>query len=421
MHAARTNGVGVNFRTMLAALSIRASLTLAVLPALLLIAACPAQAQTETVLHRFTGTRDGYDFTSPLTSDGAGNFYGTTSVGGRGYGTVYELSPKQGGGWKQTVLHTFTNARDGAYPSLTSLIFDKQGNLYGVTSEGGANNFGVVFKLHPVGRHWAETVLYSFASGAGGVYPFNGPIMDAEGNLYGRNYVYTESGISEGVFELSPSKRGWTEKVIYDNGINTGNPDGGGITMDTAGRIFGVYWTTFAPSAAFELLPNGKGGWNSKVIYTFDENIFPIGVPQLDKSGNLYGTAQSRSSPGMVYQLSPGKNGQWSLKTLYAFEGGTDGSNPYAGIVFDAEGNIYGTTVSGGKSNLGTVFELAAPVGKGSYREKVLWSFNGKDGSAPLSSVLLEGVGHLYGTTTTGGGTGCYGLEGCGVAFELIP
>jgi hypothetical protein len=120
----------------------------------------------------------------------------------------------------------------------------------------------------------------------------------------------------------------------------------------------------------------------------------------------------------MVYKLSPQKNGQSTLKNLYAFEGGNDGSNPYAGIEFDAAGNIYATTVTGGKSNLGTVFELA--VGKSSYREKVLWSFHGKGGSAPLSSLVFD-AGNLYGTTTTGGGTGCYGYEGCGVAFELTP
>jgi hypothetical protein len=183
-----------------------------------------------------------------------------------------------------------------------------------------------------------ETVLCSFASGAGGAYSFNGPIMDKAGNLYRRDYVYKVGSISEGVFEVSPSKNGWTQKVIYDNGVNTGNPDGGGITMDAAGDIFGVYWTTFTPSGAFELSPNGKGGWNSKVIHTFDQNIFAIGVPVLDKSGSLYGTGQGTSNPGMVYKLSPKTDGQWTLKNLYAFKGGTDGSNPYAGIEFDAAG-----------------------------------------------------------------------------------
>ena len=419
MHSAWTNGVvpKPGWAKLVASI-LRGCSALTVLSALL--ATYPATAQTETVLHRFSGTRSGYDFTSPLTPDGAGNLYGTTSVGGRGYGTVFELSPSGSGGWKQTVLHTFTNGKDGAYPNLTSLIFDKQGNLYGMTPEGGANNFGVVFKLHQVEKRWAETVLYSFASGAGGVYPFNGPIMDAAGNLYGRDYVYSEAGISEAVFELSPSRGRWAERVIYDNGVDTGNPNGGGITMDAAGNIFGVYWTNPGPSEAFALSPNGKGGWNSKVIYTFAEDIFPVGVPVLDKSGSLYGTAQGTSNLGMVYKLSPGKNEEWSLKTLYTFKGGSDGSNPYAGIAFDANGNIYGTTVTGGQFSLGTVFELALSVGKGSYQEKVLWSFNGKDGSAPLSSVV-PGAGNLYGTTTTGGGTGCYGYEGCGVAFELTP
>ena len=330
--------------------------TLALLSALLLIAARPAQTQTETVLHKFIGSRSEQDAKSSLTSDGAGNFFGTTDGGSKGYGNVFELSPSGNGGWNETVLHAFTNGLDGGFPDFSTVIFDSHGNLYGTTSKGGAYEFGVAFKLHPSGKRWVETVLYNFNSGPGGVYPFNGLIMDAAGNLYGRDYVYSESGIFEGVFELSPSGHGWTEKVIYNNGVITGNPGGGGLTMDAAGNIFGVFWTSFASSQAFELSPNGKGDWNSRVIHTFGQGTYPVGVPVLDKSGNLYGTAQAASNLGMVYKLTARKNAEWPLKSLYAFKGGTDGSNPYAGIVFDAAGNIYGTTVTGGKSNLGTVF-----------------------------------------------------------------
>jgi uncharacterized repeat protein (TIGR03803 family) len=230
------------------------ALTLAVLSALLLIAAHPPPVQTGTVLYSFTGGSDGGQPFARLTSDGAGNFYGTTTIGGLGYGTVFELSPNGNGGCNETVLHAFTRGADGAYPLVSPVIFDGQGNLYGTASEGGANEFGVVFELSPAGKSWNETVLYNFASGAGGVYPFNGLIMDPAGNFYGTDNVY-QSGhaITEGVFELSPSGGSWTEKVIYDNETAVANFGGGGLTMDSAGNIFGVSSGGFEPQTVFDL------------------------------------------------------------------------------------------------------------------------------------------------------------------------
>ncbi len=138
----------------------------------------------------------------------------------------------------------------------------------------------------------------------------------------------------------------------------------------------------------------------------------------VDKGGNLYGTlteeAESKSH-GLVYRLSPGE-GKWTAKTLYSFKGGTDGAGPFAGVVFDAAGNIYGTTEYGGVSGDGTVFELVAPAGKGhTYTEKILWSFDSTDGDHPEGSLILDGAGNLYGTTSAGGS------DGSGVVFEVTP
>jgi hypothetical protein len=109
-------------------------------------------------------------------------------------------------------------------------------------------------------------------------------------------------------------------------------------------------------------------------------------------------------------------------RTSRRFDSGpNDGSDPEAGLLFDTTGDIYGTTFSGGQFNLGTVFELKAPADNGGYRERVLWNFNGADGSGPLGSVVLDPIGDLFGLTSTGGGKGCYGFEGCGVAFEVAP
>ncbi len=405
------------------------SARLAVLSALLAIltAGSSVAAQTGTVLYAFTGGSDGGQPFARLTADGAGNFYGTTAVGGLGYGTVFELSPNGSGGWTETVLHAFTGGADGAYPLGSPVIFDGQGNLYGTAVEGGANGFGVVFELSPARKGWNETVLYNFASGAGGVYPFNGLIMDSAGNFYGTDNVY-QSGhaITEGVFELSQSGGNWTEKVIYDNEVAVANFGGGGLTMDSAGNIFGVSSGGFLPQIVFELSPNGHGGWNSTMLHSFQKRYYAEGTPVLDKSGNVYGTTSSggASNNGTVYKLSPGKNGKWTEEVLYAFKGGTqDGSAPYAGIVFDAAGNIYGTTAGGGPSDDGTVFELVASVGKGrhGYQEKVLWSFNGTDGSQPFGSLILDGAGNLYGTAALGGNSGCTNDQGCGVVFEVTP
>jgi uncharacterized repeat protein (TIGR03803 family) len=402
--------------TKLAATMIRGALTLAVLPALLLLAARPAQAQSETVLYNFTGGSDGSHPMSGLTSDGAGNFYGTTNAGGLGYGTVFELSPNGSGGWNETAIHNFELA-DGAIPD-GSVIFDSVGNLYGTAAWGGANAYGVVFKLSPAGASWTEIVLYSFAGGPDGAIPESGLIMDPAGNLYGT--TWNGGAKNEGtVFELHPSAGGWTEQVIYASADHIYN----GLAMNAAGNIFGV-----SASTVFELSPNGSGGWTPATIYNFagaPDGGFAQGAPVLDQAGNLYGTTLQGGANGygIVYKLTLGSKGTWTEKILYSFKGGTkDGSGPTAGIVFDAAGNIYGTTGYAGTSSDGTVFELVAPVGTGSYKEKILWSFNGANGYDPLTSLILDSAGILYGTTSWGGPAYALGgANGYGVVFEVNP
>jgi len=407
-----------NLKTQFAVLA----LSLSLLSALLLIAARPAQAQTESVLYNFCSAANCTDGSHPqsrLTSDGQGNFYGTTETGGTfGPGTVFELSPDGSGGWNETVLYSFTGGADGGYPEFSYVIFDSGGNLYGTTFNGGATGDGVVFELSPVGGGWTETVLYSFANGTDGAYPVNGLIRDTAGNLYGTTY---QGGNTAGtVFELSPSGGSWTEQLIYS--FSSSAPDNeAGLTMDSSGNIFGA-----SASTVFELSPNGSGGWNPTVIHTFPsapkDGSSPQGTLVLDAAGNLYGTTTKGGAKdyGTVYKLSLGTNGKWKEKILHSFTGATkDGSEPWAGIVFDAAGNIYGTSVLGGNGNCdsgcGTVFELVALVGTGSYKEKVLWSFNAKDGALPYSSLILDSAGNLYGTTGSGG------QSGDGVVFEVNP
>ncbi len=397
------------------------TLSLAVLCALPFITTRPAQAQTETVLYYFCSKggdecTDGAHPTSGLTPDSAGNFYGTTYYGGRGYGTVFELSPNGKGGWEEKVLHSFSGGKDGSNPYLSNLIFDSAGNLYGTTYYGGIaqsqDGFGTVFKLSPAGKGWKETVLHSFAGGTDGVFPVNGLIMDSQGNLYGTT---AGNNNEEGtVFELSPSDKGWKQQTIY-----TDVTDGAGLTMDTAGNIFGVSrWV------AFELSPNGSGGWNPTVIYTFKtkdkQSPNPEGTLVFDSNGNLYGTTAGVDccgggsyTDGYVYELSPTEEGPWTFTKIVTFEGET-GANPQGGVVLDAAGNIYGATANGGGPNDGVVFGLIGP-NEGRYKEKIYLEFNNSNGAQPLGNLTIDNEGNLYGTASQGG------TLNTGLVFEVTP
>ncbi|MGB6385789.1 MAG: choice-of-anchor tandem repeat GloVer-containing protein [Terriglobales bacterium] len=395
----------------------------------LTFAARAAQAQTETVLYSFTGGSDGGFPGSRLTSDGKGNFYGTTEKGALGYGTVFELSPNGGGGWNETTLYSFTDGADGGEPLRSYVMFDKVGNLYGETYYGGneaggcgLSGCGVVFKLSPVGENWTETVLYSFVGGVDdGSHPGGGLIMDGSGNLYGTTF----SGGSTGggiVFELSPSGGNWTERVIYTSGTDVyGIGMAGGLTMDGAVTILGANY-----DSVFELSPSGNGGWNQTVLHTFTAPVSEdcaalcaVGTPLLDMAGNIYGTTLVGGPWGIVYKLTPGKKGKWTEKVLHAFGGPHhDGASPPGALVVDAAGNIYGMSGLGDIDNFeGTIFELSPPVGTGKYVDTILWNFSasGNGGSDPSGGLIRDSAGNLYGTTIKGG-TG-----GHGVAFELTP
>lgn len=411
------------------------ALALAAISILLPITARPALAVTETVLYNFIGGIYGGLPTAHLTSDGAGNFYGTTWAGGSfSGGTVFELSPN-GNSWNEKVLYNFCsapNCSDGANPR-SYVIIDKTGNIYGTTYYGGApgcfGTCGVVFELSPEGGNWTESVLYTFPTGGvEGFSPTNGLIMDQTGNLYGTTRCggggpeASGCGVGAGtVFQLSFSGGTWTHQIIYAPGSSTGDGIWAGLTMDSAGNIFGA-----TDSAAFELSPDGKGGWTPKVLHTFagspKDGLNADGTPVLDKAGNIYGTTETGGARnyGTVYRLTPvltgKKKGTWTEKILYSFKGSKrDGKYPLDGISFDSAGNIYGTTYLDGKGGNGIVFELVAPVGKASYKEKVLWIFNTTDGEFPYGGVILDDADNLYGTTYQGG------ANGAGVVFELTP
>ena len=407
--ASTTSSARSTLRSMkLATATFGSALALALSFATLLIATRPAQAQTEKVLHSFTGTSDGSLPTSSLTMAPNGNFYGTTSSGGLGFGTVFQLSPNGTGGFSETTLYSFcpvAGCADGQNPTYSNVILDSQGNLYGTAFGGGANGLGVVFELINSGGSWTETVLHSFAGAPDGSNPENGLIMDSAGNLYG---IATTGGTGSGkgcVFELSPSANGWTEKVLYD------------ISSTHSALTFGptqktIYGTSFG--TIFELTQNNSGVWVPTVLFTFNsadaatEGSNPVGTLVPDSAGNLYGTtlAGGANNLGAVFKLTPTVTPPWTETLLYSFGGnakfGPNAATPIAGIVFDSKGNIFGTTKAGGVKNAGTVYELALGA-KGVYNEHIVFSFTGDNGAQPKSSLIMDNSGYLYGTTYAGG------------------
>jgi uncharacterized repeat protein (TIGR03803 family) len=389
--------------------------------AVMLVLVGSLAAQTEQVLYSFTGAADGDNPLSSLTMDAAGNLYGTTFVGGTiNAGVVYELSPDGNGGWTQTVIYTFTGGADGANPYYADVIFDKAGNLYGTTVGGGPNNLGVVFELSPNGNGgWNEAVLHSFAGGIDGQNPYSGLVLDPFGNLYGTTYGGGAYGVGT-VFQL---RRGsgakWIESVIHTFDVKTGSSPAGGLVFDNKGDLFGTTQGggAYNVGVVYVLQYLGKNKWTPRVIHNFtggDDGGYPYAERLIfDKAGNLYGTTEGGgvNSVGVVFKLFQSSKG-WKEQVLYPFNGAVE-SNPFAGVVMDGAGNLYGTCANGNSTTtVGSVYKLT-PSGGGKYTESDLYLFTGKDGEFPESALVRDKAGNLYGTTTVGG------ANRMGVVFEV--
>jgi uncharacterized repeat protein (TIGR03803 family) len=369
-----------------------------------------AQAQTITVLYTFTSTTDGEQPDASLTSDAAGNLYGTTQYGGTkgGFGTAFKLDTTS----KETVLLSFAGTPDAEDP-YSGLTRDKAGNLYGTTLYGGTNGgFGTVFKLHPGGK---ETVVYSFSGTPDGEDPRSVLVRDAAGNLYGTTQYGGTNGGFGTVFKLGPKG-----KLTLLHSF-AGTPDGedpyAGLLRDKAGNLFGTTLyggTNGGFGTVFKLNVKGK----LTLLHSFagtPDGVNPLAGLLRDAAGNLYGTTQyggTNGGYGTVFKL----NVKGKLTLLHSFGGLPDGQNPYARLIRDPAGNFYGTTFYGGASGYGTVFKLDT-TGKFT----ILHSFNySPDGAHPIAGLILDKAGNLYGTTSDGGDTSC-GFSGCGTVFKITP
>ncbi len=391
---------------------------LAMLGVLTMLAPSPGLAQTITVLHNFTGGADGSYPTAGVTFDQQGRIYGTASSDGRydsgvvyrlvregegwvlspiysfnfhdhdgtapyarvifgpdgllygttntggaaNFGTVFSLRPPATActtavcSWDETILYSFTGGADGGYPYYGDLIFDPAGNIYGTTSNGGSSNHGVVFRLTRSGSGWTESVLWNFNGGSDGGAPYAGVIFDNASNLYGTT-TYGGSNRLGTVYELSPTQSGWSETTLYSFTSSDNGGGSGGLIMDAHGDLFGITGNEDGGGAAYELTPQ-NGSWSFTLLQTFQGEFGGIASPTFDSHGNLYGPLPNGGSDdlGEIFMLTPSGN-QWLYTPYYQFSGG-GGAEPYGAVVFDASGNMYGTSFVFGSGGEGTVWEI---------------------------------------------------------------
>ena len=361
--------------------------------------------------------------------DQSGNLYSTTNFWN---GCVFELMPEAHGHWKEKTLYAFAkySKTDGAQP-WAPVVFDKTGNLYGTTGGGGGSgcyNFGcgTIFELTPAADgHWKETIIYRFKDQADGFSPGAGLTMDASGNLYGTSNLGGNVSCNQGygcgtVFKLSKSRGGsWDKTTLH---AFAGGRDGAdvwaGVILDSAGNLYGstsdCYNSCQGNGTVFELVST-HGKWQHKVLFRFTggSNADPVGILTLDPEGNLYGTAAGAACCGTVFRLSrSGK--EWKQQILHTFSG-YDGAEPVSGVILDKAGNLFGTTPIGGSKGQGTAFELKHS--NHNWTITVLHDFysNYLDGLNPVAPLAFGPDGALYGTTFWGG------PGGYGTVFRIVP
>jgi uncharacterized repeat protein (TIGR03803 family) len=403
------------------------SLAHTVLVTLATLLMCSTQAGAAPVfqvLHSFGGSGDGVALWGSLLLDSRGNLYGTTYSGGPNLGgTVFELAPQPDGSWLETVIAPFNGNTKGPAGSTAGLVFDSAGNLYGTSRSGGTTGYGTVFKLTPGSSRWVPRVLYNFPLPTGGCCPYGGVAIDGSGNLYGATYS---------AFELKEVSGSWQAGVLHN--FTGQNGDGSGpqaaLILDSSGNLYGT--TLYGGGSkncgdgcgtVFELERLSGGGWKELILHRFGttgDGAFPgVGALIMDNTGNLYGTTDvgGASGGGTVFKLTRGTNGLWTETILHNFVVG-DGSGDHVstGVVMDAAGNLYGTTIAGGDPlcDCGVVYKLA-PNGNGTWTYTLLHTFIGSDGAEPDANLIIDSKGNLYGTTPVGG------AYGAGVVFEVTP
>jgi uncharacterized repeat protein (TIGR03803 family) len=310
------------------------------------------------------------------------------------------------------VIHDFTGALDGGSPPYT-LAQDSFGRFYGTATAGGQNNAGIVFRFQRMNSNWVLTPIYAFNGQEG--QPGWGVTLAPDGTIYtAATYASVFGGPCGTAIHIHPASTApravpfyWNETALRtyvksQEGCPTGN-----FLLDSSGNLYGVTQTggPHGWGAVFELTNNG-GTWTETILYAFqglDDGGNPYAGLIADSAGNLYGTAYAAGAnrQGVVFELKR-SGGTWTEQVLYTFQGGNDGGQPVAGLLFDSAGNLYGASSSWGPGGGGTVFKLAPSGGNWTY--SVLASLTGVDG--PLASLTMDGSGNLYGTAYMDGAAG---------------
>lgn len=302
-----------------------------------------------------------------------------------------------------SVLYAFIGSpNDGSNPD-SALIQASDGNFYGTAPSGGLTGLGTVFQLTSGG---AETVLYSFTGHPDGREPFAALIQGSDGNFYGTT---TSGGTGDGtIFQITPAG---VETVLHSfAGGSDGSQPQAGLLQGSDGNFYGttLYGGGNNAGTVFKLTSAGV----ETVLYSFGgggDGSLPYGSLTQGSDGNLYGTTHSggANGNGTVFKIT--LVGQETV--LYSFANGGDGSQPYGGLIQGIDGNFYGTTTAGGTNNIGTVFKIT-PLGV----ETVIYSFGGSgDGDQPYAALLQASDGNFYGTTIAGG------MDNLGTVFRITP
>jgi uncharacterized repeat protein (TIGR03803 family) len=335
--------------------------------------------------------------------------------------------------WAQPKFKILATVPGGLWSGLT---FDAKGNLYGVTGAAGDDNQGTIFELSPGAHGWALTTLHSFDGQHGGS-PNGGLIFDAVGNFYGTALGGPGYGGAGLAYEMVRGSSGWNFTVLYDFCLQYHCPDGGfpgPPAMDGGGNLYGLAaGGTYDEGVAFELTPS-SGQWDESVLYNFEgvnTGFAPSGRLIFDASGNLYGTtaAGSTAGGGSVFRLKRSADGEWKERILYGFCSAgfplcKDGQHPYAGVVSDGSRNLYGTTEQGGGNACGETtcgtVFKLAKVSNGHWKETVLYDFPSPANGSFPSSGVIFDKAGNLYGTTSGGGNSSCS-GGCGVVYKLTP
>jgi uncharacterized repeat protein (TIGR03803 family) len=357
-----------------------------------------------------------------LIADANGDLYGATVEGGAyGLGTVFEVAKTPSGyASTPTALVSF-NGSDGSDPS-GGLISDANGDLFGTTAGSGENGDGVVFEIDNTVSGYASTptTLVSF-NGSDGVDPTGSLIADANGDLFGTTHGGGANGYGT-VFEIAKTASGYASTpttLVSFNGADGAYPFGS-LIADASGDLFGTTGEGGAngDGTAFEIAKTASGYASAPttlVSFNGSDGGDPSGALIADANGDLFGTTGEggANGDGTVFEIVKTASGYASTPTILVSFDGSDGGDPTRGLIADADGDLFGTTGEGGKNGDGVVFEIAKTASGYASTPTTLAGFNGSDGAVPIESLIADANGDLFSTTIGGG------KNGDGTVFEI--